>query len=531
MPRSIGAEALKSMIGDGEELALLDVRENGEFGLGHLLFANSMPYSMLEAEIDARVPRRGARIVLADGGDGIAARAAVRLAAAGYGDVQYLEGGVDAWAKAGYVLFKGVNVPCKAFAEIVEYACGTPSISADELQSKFDAGEDLVVLDSRTEAEFNRMSIPNGINVPGAELACRVHDLAPSPETLIVVNCAGRTRSIIGAQTLINAGIANPVVALRGGTQGWVLAGRDLAHGATERYGPASPDAQAKADEIAATVRQKYGIDRIGRATLDAWRNEVGRRTLHVFDVRDSAAYEAGHLAGSVSAPGGQLVQATDRWMATRGTRVVLIDKTEIQATMTAHWLRQMGWEVYILAGGISAGDTETEAPARRVLGLDDAGMETIEAADLAAALAEESAVAIDVDLSMKYREAHIPGAVWSVRPRLGNALRAAPSGQRVVLYSQHETRARIAALDAVELHDGPVAVLRGGREAWVAAGLPLEASPGKPPDDDCIDMLFWVHDRHLGNHDSMRAYLAWEEQLPAQIAADGDANFQIPDA
>ena len=484
---------------------------------------------MLEAEIDARVPRRGTRIVLVDGNDGVAMRAAARLTAVGYGDVRCLDGGVDAWAAAGYILFKGVNVPCKAFAEMVEHVCGTPSISADELQAKFDANEDLVVLDSRMGDEFNRMSIPHAINCPGAELAYRVHDLAPSPETLVVVNCAGRSRSIIGAQTLINAGIANPVVALRGGTQGWVLAGRELANGATRRYGPVTRGGGAKAAEIAASVRRRFGVERIGRATLESWRAESGGRTLHIFDVRDPAAYAAGHVAGSKSAPGGQLVQAIDRWTATRGARIVLVDDTEIRATMTAHWLGQMGWNVYILEGGIDAGDTQRNIPKRRVLGLDDAGFETIEAAELNAALVRNEAVAVDVDLSMQYRKALLPGAVWSIRPRLGETLRAIARGQRVVLYSQHETRARLAARDAAALHDGPVAVLRGGREAWMAAGFPVESSPGVPAESDCIDMLFWVHDRHLGNHESMRAYLAWEEQLPTQIAADGDANFQIP--
>ena len=220
MPRKIDAPSLKAMINDGQELALLDVREHGEYGEGHMLLAVSIPYSVLESEIDARVPRRSVRMVLVDGGDGVAERAAARLTAVGYTDVAILDGGIAAWEKAGYVVFKGENVLSKAFGEVVEHACHTPAISADELQAMFDAKEDIVVLDSRTPAEYKRMSIPNGINVPGAELAYRVHDLAPSPDTLVVVNCAGRTRSIIGAQSLINAGIPNRVVALRGGTLG-----------------------------------------------------------------------------------------------------------------------------------------------------------------------------------------------------------------------------------------------------------------------------------------------------------------------
>ena len=70
----------------------------------------------------------------------------------------------------------------------------------------------MVVVDSRPFDEFQRVSIPGATNVPGAELVLRIHDIAPSPDTLVVVNCAGRTRSIIGAQSLINAGLPNKVM-------------------------------------------------------------------------------------------------------------------------------------------------------------------------------------------------------------------------------------------------------------------------------------------------------------------------------
>jgi rhodanese-related sulfurtransferase len=185
-----------------------------------------------------------------------------------------------------------------------------------------------------------------------------------------------------------------------------------------------------------------------------------------------------------------------------------------------------MGWEVAVLAGGIGQAGTETGMPPRSILG--DEPVDTITPAALASSLAQGEAVVVDVDHSMDYRKAHLPGALWAIRPRLADVLPQLPPDTRIVLYSEHETRARLAAIDLKTMTDSPVSILAGGREAWKAAGLPLESSPGTPPDEACIDFLFFVHDRHQGNQQAMRDYLSWEEALPAQIAADGDAKFNV---
>lgn len=221
----------------------------------------------------------------------------------GYGNVAVLAGGTPAWRDAGYVLFTGVNVPSKAFGEWVEHHYGTPSVDAAELKALIDAGTDMVVLDSRPFDEFRRMSIPTGINVPGGELAYRIGALAPNPETLVVVNCAGRTRSILGAESLRAAGVPNRVVALRNGTMGWELAGFACARGATARYPEGRPPDAEAALARAEALRVRHGVGLIDRTTLDAWRRDT-TRTLYVFDVRDPAEYAAGHLAFARSAPG-----------------------------------------------------------------------------------------------------------------------------------------------------------------------------------------------------------------------------------
>ena len=228
--------AVKAMLGDGGELALIDVREELIFSRSHLLWARNVPLSRLELRFAALVPRRATRIVLIDDNDGLCAARrrcprARRLQRPFISRRRQPRPG----PAAGFELFSGVHVPSKAFGEFIEHASHTPSIGAEELDALMRAGTNMVVLDSRPYDEYSRISIPTGINVPGAELVLRVHDIAPSPDTLIVVNCAGRTRSIIGAQSLINAGVPNKVVALRNGTMGWHLAGLACDHGKDKR--------------------------------------------------------------------------------------------------------------------------------------------------------------------------------------------------------------------------------------------------------------------------------------------------------
>ena len=356
---TVSARALRVMLLDGEELALLDVREERIFSESHLLFARSLPLSRLELRMARLIPRRTARIVLVDAADGLAERAARVLASASYSDLRILDGGIAAWAAAGFELFSGVNVPSKAFGELVEHERETPSISAQELDALMRSGTDMVVLDSRPFDEYSRVSIPTSVDVPGAELVLRVHDIAPKTETLVVVNCAGRTRSIIGAQSLINAGVPNKVVALRNGTMGWSLAGFKPDSGKNNRAPDVSDGGLAWAKSAAERVAGKLGIRSIDENTLASFRADA-TRTLYVFDVRDPAEYAAGHVAGALSAPGGQLVQATDQYAGTLHARIVLIDDKEARAVMTASWLRQMGWrDVFVLvaeAGGAVLG-------------------------------------------------------------------------------------------------------------------------------------------------------------------------------
>jgi len=522
----VTAPELRAMLGDGAELALADVREEGVFSKAHLLTAASLPLSRLEMRVDAMLPRRSTRIVLCDDDEVLAQRAAAVLRRFGYRHISVLAGGVGAWKAAGFELFSGVYVPSKAFGEFVEHECATPRIGAAELKAKIDAGEDIVVLDSRPMDEYRVMNIPGAADCPGAELVYRVHEVVKRPETLVVVNCAGRTRSIIGAQSLINAGIPNKVVALKNGTMGWHLAGLSLEHGST-RHAPVPGEvALAKARAAAKRVAERFGVRRIGSGELDRMRADTSR-TLYCFDARSPDEYRAGHRAGFASAPGGQLVQATDVYAAVRNARIVLADTDGVRATMTASWLLQMGWpEVYVLDHAAPAEALVSGTVAPRVLGLDDAKLEEIDAPTLRKALTTVDVTVVDFATSIQYRDAHIPGAWFAVRSRLRDSLGRIGPAKQLVFTSPDGTLARLAAVDAAGLTDAPVSVLTGGTATWKAAGLPLESGNTRLA-AETDDVYYKPYDRQAQIEQAMQDYLDWEVALVEQAKRESYLAFR----
>lgn len=331
-----------------EEIALLDVRHEATFATGHPLFAANMAADRIALEAEVRLPRKDVPIVLYDDGEGLVAKAADQFVALGYSNIRQLAGGLQGWKQAGYEVFEDVNSYAKAFGELVEHRRHTPSLAAEEVGALIAEGANIEILDVRRFDEYATMNIPGSISVPGAELVLRAGRAAPDPETTIIVNCAGRTRSIIGTQSLINAGVTNKVRALRNGTIGWTLAKQKLEHGSSKR---GEIGAIAGGEAGARDVAYRAGVRHIGAAEMAALKADT-KRTLYRFDVRAEEEYTAGHLAGFRHYPGGQLVQEIDMAAPVRGARIVLSDNLRVRADMTASWLAQMGWEVYVLVGG-----------------------------------------------------------------------------------------------------------------------------------------------------------------------------------
>lgn len=530
--RRINAPTLRAWIKDGEELAILDAREEGEFATNHLFWSVPCPLSRREIRVRALLPRLGTRLVCVDDGSGLAEQLAEYLAGIGAPDISVLDRGTLAWADAGYVLFSGVNVPSKAFGEWVEHHYGTPSIDASDLKTWLDERRDVLVLDSRPFDEFRNMSIPSALDVPGGELVYRIGDLAPNPETVVVVNCAGRTRSILGAESLRRAGVPNPVVALRNGTMGWQLAGFQVERGRTERYPPGTPATSDLALQRASAFAEVSGVGVIGPLDLARFEEDPDR-TVYVLDVRDPDEFMAGHRPLSHNAPGGQLVQATDQWIAVLNARIALLDDTGVRARMTGAWLRQMGHRnVFVVEGALDEVRKSGPAPVA-VPELEDP-VDCIEPSDLAARLGGAAdtggLVIVDVGRSLDFRVGHIPGAIWGIRTRLDALRPKLAEAREVVVTSLDGTLARLAVIELRKITAAPVRVLKGGTAAWRDAGHPLEADRTNPPDEACVDVWLRPYDRSAGAEQAMRDYLAWEVDLPRQVEGDGTVAFGIAD-
>ena len=521
--KSIAPSTVRGMWRNLEEVAVLDVREEAAYADAHPFFAVSLPLSRLETGVLALIPRRSVPVVVYDDGEDLAQRAAAVLSHLGYSDVSVLGCGLSAYAAQGE-LFRDVNVPSKAFGELVEAIRQTPSLPADEVATLIANEPGLVVLDARRFEEFNTMSVPRGVSVPGGELVRRIADLVPSADTTVIVNCAGRTRSIIGTQSLVNAGVPNKVFALRNGTIGWTLAGHTLEHGQTRRHDMgSSPESLALARQRAVAWASRVGVRTIDAANLARLRAEANARTLYLLDVRSPEEHAYGHPEGFVLAPGGQLVQALDEWVGVRGATLVLYDDDGVRAPMAASWLVQMGWSASVIGPDDIAANVSGVAP-RPLPAIPPPGDAAISPAELAAMLSEVAV--LDLAPSPAYRAAHIPGGHFTIRARIADDLRGLHA-KTAVLTSPDGVLAQFALVEAQAAFGGRMCVLTGGTSAWRSAGYSVTAGDPRflsAPDD--------VYKRPYEGTDNaaaaMQAYIDWEHRLVAQLANDGVCRFHV---
>jgi rhodanese-related sulfurtransferase len=513
----IAPVTLNFLLEQGTTLALVDVREQGEYNSAHIPGSSSVPRRMLEGRLPWLVPNKGVQLVLCDDNGQRAGLAAATAARMGYQRVAVLDGGVNRWATDGFATEWGLNVPSKDFGERIEVEHQVPTISADELHRRSQQGEKLVILDTRTPEEYQAWCIPGGRSVPGGELAFRITDIVrEAPDATVVINCAGRTRSIIGARVLQRMGLPN-VISLRNGTSGWQLAGLQLEHGA-ERLELPEPSAEgrAAAEAYADRVAREDGVKFLEPAELEAVMARAEQECTYLIDVRTQQEYEAGHIPGFWWFPGGQAVQRADDLVGVRNGTVVFCCDGRVRAATTASWYRQLGFRnVYAVHGGTTAWSSagralETGRP--RISPEVTSTAKSVTPSELQAALGGASPPrVIFVDTSREFAQGHVPGTRWISRSWLELQVgEVAPDEAAALVVTDTDGHsAALAAVTLTELGYRDVAVLAGGTNAWRQAGLPLEQGLSgvmTPPNDvvaagpersyaDMINYLRWETD------------------------------------
>lgn len=510
----LSPKAIRQQLASGEEVAFIDIRETGEYGNGHALLAVNLPWSELEVRVGQLIPRSNTPIIVQDAiDDGRARAAAQRLQQLGYQDIRLAQGGVQGWQQAGYRLFHGVNVPSKAFSEWIEREAHTPTLSATTLAAWQQQNKPHLLLDGRTPEEFQQFHIPGAINCPNGELLAWIANHAPQSQLPIVITCAGRTRGIIGAQSLIDAGRHPSVLALAGGTQAWRIAHLPLTLNDTEFWKPG----QTLAHQV--TALQHPAIKPIAGPTL----HQQAARTTYLFDVRSREEYLAGTLPGAVWVPAGQLIQTLDEYVGTRAAKIVVFDPLHSRAQLAAWWLYQLGWDVSTCADAPSVPPPAAAVPALSRLFPQVSSV----TASVARAEHQPGDVILLADRSKNLAKPTLEGGHWVNRATLAAQVATLPQDRILWVFAAQTSLAWAIAGDLISLYGLNAKVVQGAEHEWRAAGWAFAAQPLALTAAERIDYLFWLHDRHSGNLQASADYLAWEAGLPAAVDEDGLHGFR----
>lgn len=534
MVQTIAPNDLQTMLDTGATCALIDVREAGEYNSAHIPGASLVPRRQLEFRLRRLVPFTATPVIVYDDDGRRAPLAAATLERMGYSRVMLLDGGINRWTTAGYPSEWGVNVPSKDFGEKIQVQCKVSEIHPEELHERQQRGERVIILDSRTPEEHRRATIPGSRSAPNAELPLRISSLAPDPEATVVVHCAGRTRSIIGARVLQRMGFKH-VYDLRNGTMGWRMAGLELEEGSQRLDLPApTPEGLAAAEAFAADLAAEDGVRYLTVPQLQDLIARAEQDNVYLIDVRTAEEYVQGHIPGFQWCPGGQAVQRADDVVGVRNGHVVFTCDGKVRATVTASWYRQMGFpNVYVLDGGTIAWVASGQALERRQSGTGAGGYdegllaeelpfgyaaaraqtEMLTPQDLQTRLAASATpVVIFVDTSREFSHGHVPGSHWIPRSWLEHRIaEVAPSKHTaIVVTCVNGVSSVLAAATLRDLGYQQVSILEGGLHAWKGANLTVESGLSgvmTPPND----VLSMGTDRNWA--DAIH-YLRWEEEL-----------------
>lgn len=553
MVEKISAKSLNNLREKNVTHALMDVREKTEYEKRSILGASIAPRRLLEYRISHFVPAKNTKVILCDDDGRRAKLAAHTLEKNGYTNVFYLDGGIEAWEEEGYLLVDGLNVTSKALGELVAKYHDVPELDANKVKELMDKGEDIVIIEVRPYEEARKSgSLPGAINIPGFDLSLKIFDYVKEGRK-IVMTCAGRTRSIIATQTLRLMGI-DEVYDFKNGIMGWLLNGFELQKEICPGSKPSEYSIKVS-KEVASRLSREESIEFISVEKFQSL-FENTQETSYFFDVRSKEEYEAGHIPGTISVPGGQVIQLTDEVISVRQGNIVLICDEFVRAVITAYWCKQLGFNnVFVLEGGVyewqrkglqikkgsenilpigywerkglqANNGSENMLP----IGYNEAlnRVRFIAANSLKNLLEQNSSiVVVDVSISSDFERGHIKDSHWISRGWLEFKIGDVASQKDFLcVICSNGVDSILAAVTLEEMGYENVSALEGGFKAWKESGFPVESgSAGIIDEPD--DVFVKSYERTIGMKEAMERFLTWEENISSEkIYQDHFKNF-----
>jgi len=479
-----------TLYGTNAPFALIDSREWRDYVNGHWFGSTNMPLSRLTATITRLIPDRSFPIHFLDWQNKASAVAIERLNSLGYHNMTIHPTAAPVRFGAGFV--KGEYVWSKAFGEVVAHTADLPEVTPAEY---IESWQDALLFDVRPTAEYQLFTLPNSQSLPNSLLLANADALRNSGK-MALLHCAGRTRSIIGACTLKAAGYDGPYAVFRGGTQAWQLDGHTREHNAARLFASDHEDS-ATAERF--MQRWHISFSRLTPAHLADF--VAANSTALRFDVSDDAATGQEMEQGIIKISGTNLIQQTDRSIARYHVPVILFDHgSGSRAAFAAYWLGAMGFDVSVvyldapLAVAPAKPRAALSSPAQR------------QAIELKA---DQHLLLYDFRPSAAFRGGHIAGSHWKNISKMADM---APDRSAIlVICSDLATGIEIADLLT--------------RQGWQIDGFyvwqdsdfdPAMLETGGP-DNPCDESSLFAG-RHHGVLQDARDYLAWEEELPAEI-------------
>ena len=552
MANTISPHDLKTLMNSDGLYAVIDVRDWGEFSLGQIPGANCIPRGSLEKYISVLVPQTAIHTVLYCDTGQRSTRAASSLESLGYTTVSVLDGGMNAWTAAAYETLHGWSLRGKEYGERLQVEESIPEMTAEELRERLKQHEQLYIFDTRTAPEFQAAHLPGAYCTPGGQLALLAPEIVHDKNNTIVTNCAGRTRSLLGAHVLRRMGFSN-VYALKGGTGAWRIAGHteELEKGDGARLPQLSETGMAACKQFAEQLAKEDHIHSLTPQELRA--RQDSDDLVYLLDVRVLDEYQASHIPGAHFCPGTQVALLVESLVGVKNAPIITMCAGRARAIIAASLLKGAGYpNLSILDGGTTAWTQqgfplETGAPneidfgqpvwmARLLQGL-PAGVEPqalpipglVEATAQAELLTPQALQAqlttgerlalLDVRSAGDFATAHVSGARWLSRGKLDIEIEQEVPNKTtwVVLICRKGNLSPLSVPTLKAMGYQHIAILQGGFNAWQAADLPTEQGLGAQSEFEqlAIEEVGLLGSGPYGfSHERMAQYLRDEEAL-----------------